>query len=127
MKFHTVNLSRKDVGYVIPIGDIHLGSTSFGEKGRTLLKGYLDWVKDHKEACIVLMGDLFDVATRASATAPFESSSTEYRTAVDLFKPYAKKIVASIRGNHCQRLLNYAGYDPMEQFAAQLGIPYMGL
>lgn len=127
MKFHTVDLSRGDVGYVIPIGDIHLGSTSFGEKGRVLLKGYLDWVKDRKDACIVLMGDLFDVATRTSATTPFESSSSEYRTAVDLFKPYAKKIVASIRGNHCQRLLNYAGYDPMEQFAAQLNIPYMGL
>lgn len=127
MKFHTVDLSRSKSGYIVPIGDIHLGSTSFGERGRKLLKGYLDWVKARKDARIVLMGDIFDVATRASATAPFESSSTEYRTAVDLFKPYAKKIVASIRGNHCQRLLNFAGYDPMEQFAAQLGIPYMGL
>ncbi len=127
MKFHTVDFGKADAGYLIPIGDLHLGSTSFSAKGLKLLMGYLDWVKERPNARIFLMGDIFDVATRASATSPFESSSTEYNRAVDLFAPYAKKIVGAIRGNHCQRLLNYSGYDPMEQFAKILKIPYMGL
>ena len=128
MKFHTVTFPKKyDHAYLVPIGDLHLGSTAFGERGRTLLQGYLDWVAARPNARICLMGDIFDVATRTSPTSPFESSSSEYSRAVEIFKPYAKHISFSLRGNHCQRLLNHAGYDPMEQFSAILGIPYMGL
>lgn len=127
LKFHTVKYASKDTGYIVPIGDIHLGSTAFGECGRALLLGYLDWVKARKNARIVLMGDIFDVATRTSPTSPFESSSSEYSKAVELFKPYASRILFAIRGNHCQRLLNYAGYDVMEQFCARINVPYMGL
>lgn len=128
MKFQTVQIpSIADAAYIVPIGDVHLGSTAFGEKGRTTLLGYLNWVKERENARIVIMGDLFDVATRTSPTSPFESSSSEYRKAVELFKPYASKIVSACRGNHCQRLINFAGYDPMEQFCAELNIPYMGL
>ncbi len=128
MKFHAVTFPKKAThGYLVPIGDLHLGSTAFSQRGRDLLQGYLDWVAARPNAKICLMGDIFDVATRNSPTSPFESSSSEYSRAVEIFKPYAKHISFSLRGNHCQRLLNYAGYDPMEQFSAILGIPYMGL
>lgn len=128
LKFHTVKIPTTDnAAYLVPIGDIHLGSTSFSKRGLDLLEGYLKWVKERKNARIVFMGDLFDVATRASATSPFESSASEYGRARELFKPYASKISFAIRGNHCQRLLNYAGYDPMERFCSELDIPYAGL
>ena len=128
MKFHAVTYPKKAThAYLIPIGDVHLGSTSFSQRGRDLLDGYLQWVADRPNAKICLMGDLFDVATRTSATSPFESSPTEYARAVEIFRPYVKKIAFAIRGNHCQRLLNHAGYDPMEQFCAILNIPYLGL
>ncbi len=128
MKFHAVSFPKKhDHAYLVPIGDVHLGSTSFSEKGRKLLMGYLDWVAKTPNAKICLMGDIFDVATRASATSPFESSSSEYSRAVEIFKPYAKHIVFSLRGNHCERLLQYAGYDPMERFCEAIGVPYLGI
>lgn len=128
MKFTTVKITPIDgAAYLVPIGDVHLGSTAFSERGREKLMGYLEWVADHRNARIILMGDIFDVATRTSATAPFESSSSEYNRAVEIFKPYAKQISLVIRGNHCQRLLNYAGYDVLEQFCARIGAPYLGL
>jgi hypothetical protein len=127
MKFHSVTFKKTSSAYIVPIGDIHLGSTAFGERGRALLTGYLEWVKENKNARIFLMGDIFDVATRTSPTSPFESSSSEYARGVELFKPYAKQIIGAIRGNHCQRLLNFAGYDPMERFCETLGVPYFGL
>ena len=113
--------------YLVPIGDIHLGSTAFGQRGREKLSGYLDWIAHTPHARFCLMGDIFDVATRHSATPPFESNSAEYKTAVQLFAPYAKKCLFAIRGNHCQRLLDFAGYDVMEQFCNALGVPYLGL
>ncbi len=128
MKFLTCKFPKKAThAYLVPIGDIHLGSTAFGEKGRKLLQGYLDWVKAEPLARIFLMGDIFDVATRTSPTSPFESSSSEYAYGIELFRPYAKQIIGAVRGNHCQRLLNHAGYDPMAQFCTTLNIPYMGL
>jgi hypothetical protein len=89
--------------------------------------GYLNWVKARRNARIILTGDIFDVATRNSPTSPFESSSSEYSKAVELFRPYAKKIALAVRGNHCQRLLNYAGYDPMERFCSEINVPYAGI
>lgn len=128
VKYIEVGFPKKfDHAYLVPIGDVHLGSTSFSEKGRKLLQGYLDWVAARANARICLMGDIFDVATRASATSPFESNASEYSVAVKLFKPYAKHIVFSLIGNHCDRLKNFAGYDPMEQFCERIGVPYMGI
>lgn len=128
MIYHQVQFPHsRDCAYLIPVGDVHLGSTAFGARGRALLEGYLEWVSARPNARIFLMGDLFDVATRTSKTSPFESSSSEYTEALKIFKPYAKKIVGAIRGNHCQRLLDHAGYDPMAQFCAALDIPYLGL
>lgn len=126
MRFHTVNYSKASDAYLIPIGDIHLGSTAFGARGRSLLQGYLDWVKARPNARIFLMGDIFDVATRTSATPPFESDSSEYKRGQELFHPYRKQICGAIIGNHCLRLRNFAGYDPMAQFCSQLSVPYFG-
>ena len=127
MKFHTVTYKKVTDAYIIPIGDIHLGSTAFGARGRKLLTGYLEWVKARPNARIMLMGDIFDVATRMSPTSPFESDSSEYARGVELFKPYASQIIGAIRGNHCQRLMNYAGYDIMARFCEAIGVPSFGL
>ncbi len=128
MNFTAVTFPKKfDHAYLIPIGDVHLGSTAFGERGRKLLMGYLNWVKERPNARIFLMGDIFDVATRTSPTPPSESSPTEYMEALDVFAPYAKQIIGGIPGNHSLRLKNYCGYDLMEHFCRTLGIQYLGL
>ena len=70
------------------------------------------------------MGDLLDVATRASATPPFDSSSSEYMELVDIFEPFKDLIIGSITGNHEARIRNYAGFDPNELFCRTLNITY---
>jgi len=114
----------EEVGYIIPIGDLHRGDKSFTKKSLDLLKRNLDWVKENKNARIVLCGDLFNCATRASKTEPFSQSSNEYQEIVELFMPYKDKIITAIDGNHEHRLEDFANYSIMNSFCMQLGIPY---
>ncbi len=111
-------------GYLIPIGDIHWGDKGFTKNSKKKLKGYLDWVKERDNACIFLMGDIFNVAGRESPTSPFESSSSEYEEVIDFFEPYKDKIIGAIEGNHCERIFEEFGFSPLALFCKTLGIPY---
>ena len=115
-----------DCAYLIPIGDLHIGDKAFGKKGRDKLNGYVQWVKDHENACILLMGDISNVASRHSKTSPFESNANEYEEAEGLFKPVAKQILGAIDGNHEARMLDMFGYSPLQALCAKLEIPYCG-
>lgn len=117
---------RDECAYLIPIGDVHLGDKSFGKRGRDKLHGYIKWVKEHPNARIFIMGDLFNVASRVSKTSPFESRSAEYQEATGIFEPVKKQIIGAIDGNHEARMLQMFGYSPMQSFCAQLEIPYCG-
>jgi len=99
MKYLTCEI-QQDHGYLIPIGDVHFGDKSFGKEGKKKLRGYLDWVAERPNAYIFLMGDIFNVAGRNSATSPFESDPKEYEDAVEFFRPYAHRIIGAIDGNH---------------------------
>lgn len=122
-----VNLDiPQDSGYLIPLGDLHRGDRHLTSRGLGKLKGYLDWVMDRPNAFIFLMGDILNVASRTSKTNPFESDSDEYQKAVDLFKPYAKRIVGCITGNHEQRMYKDYGFNPLQPFCNELEIPYCG-
>jgi len=116
-----------DTAYLIPIGDIHIGDRAFGKKGRKKLLGYLDWVRERPNARIFLMGDILNCASRSSKTSPFESDSSEYRQAVEIFKPYASQILGAIQGNHERRVADQFGFDPLESICRELGVPYCGL
>jgi len=86
----------EEVAYLIPIGDIHIGDKSFGAQGRSKLVGYLNWVKDHPNARIFLMGDVLNCATRSIKTSPFESVQGEYDEAFHIFAPFAGQILGAI-------------------------------
>ena len=116
-----------DEAFILPVGDIHIGDQAFGKTGRAKLKGYLEWAREHQASTrIILLGDVFNVATRASKTSPFESSSREYAEAVDLFAPYADLIIGAIDGNHENRAVAFLGFSPLESFCRELKIPYCG-
>lgn len=117
---------RGECSYLIPIGDVHLGDKSFGKRGRDKLAGYIRWVKEHPNARIFLMGDIFNVASRVSKTSPFESRADEYKEAAAIFQPVAKQIIGAIDGNHEARMLDMFGYSPTQSLCAQLEIPYCG-
>lgn len=111
-------------GYVIPISDLHLGDKAFTKTSEAILKGNLEWVKEHSNARIVLVGDIFNCATRFSKTSPFEQTDGEFNRALELFKPYKDQIVCAIRGNHENRLEDFANFSMMDAFCLALGIPY---
>jgi hypothetical protein len=115
-----------DHASLIPIGDVHIGDKSFGQRGRTKLNGYLEWVQQHPNSRIFLMGDIFNVAGRQTKTSPFESSASEYEEAEGLFKPVAKQIIGAIDGNHEARMLDMFGYSPLQALCSRLEIPYCG-
>lgn len=123
MKYLTVEIPE-NVAYVIPIGDIHLGDKGFKGEGETKLRGYLDWVKLHPNARIFLNGDIFNVASRNSKTSPFETDTSEYQQAIDLFKPYKDQIIGATDGNHEARMMDEFGVSPLALMCGNLNIPY---
>lgn len=114
-------------GYIIPIGDLHFGDKAFKEVSRKKLNGYIDWLKENKNARVVLGGDIFNVATRQSKTSPFEQADDEFEKVVAMFAPISKQIVGAIDGNHEFRLIDFANFSIMNTFCQRLGIPYMGI
>ena len=116
----------QEVGYLVPLGDLHRGDTHLTQRGLGKLKGYLDWVMARPNAFVFLMGDILNVASRSSKTNPFESDKDEYAKSVTLFEPYASRIVGCITGNHEQRMYKEFGFNPLQPFCRELGIPYCG-
>lgn len=118
----------EDHGYLIPIGDLHRGDKHLSTRGLGKLKGYLDWVMERPNAFVFLMGDILNVASRTSKTNPFESLSgdDEYARAIELFKPYASRIIGGVVGNHESRMYKDYGFNPLQPFCTELNIPYCG-
>jgi hypothetical protein len=109
-------------GYLIPLSDIHIGDSSFTEYSLKKLKGYINWVKEHKNSRVFLMGDLYNVATRTSKTSPFGRNVDEEKLAVDLFKPIREQICGVIRGNHENRIKDSANLQLLLSFCRILDI-----
>jgi len=118
------------VGYVIPIGDLHFSDNAFKEISYKKLKGYIEWVIENPNARVVLGGDLFNVATRASKTSPFEqrmSVNEEMNEIVKILTPIKKQITGAIEGNHENRAMDFLDLSLTETLCGKLDIPYMGL
>jgi hypothetical protein len=138
--FYVENSIDEKQGWVIAIGDCHLGDKAFGTEAQAKLEGWIKWIRENKNARVILMGDIFNTATRVSKTSPFNQSrddekeknkygwlEDEYAWGVRLFKPIASQIVVALDGNHEHRLLDFANYSIMNQFCRELQIPYGGI
>jgi len=113
---------------LVPIGDIHMGDKSFTEDSLKKLKGYIDYVKNTKDAYIFLMGDLINCATLNSPSSPFSQNmdvKEQIEGIVKLFKPVRHKILGAIDGNHELRLERFCGYSPTISICDRLDICYM--
>lgn len=113
--------------YLLPISDIHLGDKGFGAKGKAKLLANLEWAREHEDHCrIVLLGDIFNIASRDSKTNPFETDPKEILVGTRMFRPFKDLILGALHGNHEQRIYNSHGFDPTELFCDALDIPYWG-
>jgi hypothetical protein len=118
---------KDNVAYVVPIGDIHIGDRAFTKNSASKLNGYIDWINTHRNARCILMGDIFNVATRTSKTSPFQAMSLkdEMKTAINMFRPIKNKILGVIDGNHESRAEDYMDYSPMLHFCDVLKLRYL--
>ena len=120
----------ENIGFVIPIGDIHLGDPAFRKESLNKLNGYINWIKENPNSRVFLMGDLFNCATRISKTSPFDNSAeegegnNEFEQIVKLFYPIREQIVGAIDGNHEHRIEDFANYNITLEFCKRLGIKY---
>lgn len=125
MKTRTITVND-DHAYILVIGDLHVGDKAFGKESRRKLYGYLDWIEEHKNAFIILNGDLLNTATRVSKTSPFEQDMTleeQINTVARYLEPVKDRIIGAVMGNHERRIQEYAGYDPTLSVLSLLGLP----
>ena len=114
-----------DKVYFLPLGDLHLGEKNIDVEK---FEGYLNWALKEK-AYIFLMGDLFDVATLNSPTLVWGQQMSLNNALQSLFeklKPLKSQVLGSISGNHEQRLIRYANFDPVQTLCQMLEVPYCG-
>lgn len=115
-----------DTAYILPMGDIHIGDKFVDYK---LLQDNIDWVKSEPNARVILMGDMFNVATRSSKSSPFEQNlglDEQIAKGIDLFRPIKEKILGAISGNHEARIEDFCMMNPLTPFCMALHIPYLG-
>ncbi|MBU1173562.1 MAG: metallophosphoesterase [Proteobacteria bacterium] len=123
MRYDEYRLNHDHV-YLLPISDCHIGDKNFDE---TRLRDNINWVENTPNAFVFLGGDLFNVATRNSKTAPSEESyplRDQIDEAINIFEPIKERILGAIDGNHERRLLDYCGYSPLQSFCGLLNIKY---
>jgi len=113
-------------GYIVPIGDCHIGDKAFSKHAENKLKGYIKWIQDRDNARVILMGDILNCATRISATDPWDQTEGQEEQAIELFTPIKDKIVVAIDGNHEQRLIKFANYRVTQSLCRALGVKYGG-
>ena len=114
-----------DIAYILPIGDIHIGDKFVNYK---LLGDNIEWVKTEPNARVILMGDIFNVATRASKSSPFEQDfglTEQIERGIKLFEPIKDKILGAISGNHEERIEDFCNFNPLVPLCLALKIPYL--
>lgn len=128
MKIITCQI-KSDEAYIIPIGDLHYGDKGFTGEAERKFEGYLDWVEERDNARIFLNGDLLNTATRTSKTSPFdqkEDLQDQIDWVVARLTRVKNKILGGVSGNHCARIEDFCGFNPMNMVCMQLGVPYCG-
>ena len=104
----------KDKVKIIGISDTHIGDPLFNKEK---LIPYLE-----EADYLILNGDLMNTATRNSVSFGYGSSpQQDLDMAVEIFKPYASKVLSIVEGNHEYRVAKEVGMSLTQLFAAQIG------
>jgi len=108
-------------------GDQHIGSKDCDIEA---VEKYIEWLKNQKNAIVVLMGDTINSALKGSVGAgsydDIMNPEQQIETAIEMFAPIADKIVGVHNGNHGNRIYNETTLSPEKIIAMGLGVPYLG-
>ena len=130
VKIIRANLQKHEFIYLIPLSDLHWDEP---ESDHDAIKGYVDWVKEHENAYIILNGDYVTAPTPTSAASIYEMaepggkiefpSLDQCRNELaELFKPVAKRILAADSGGHeFKHLFRVTGSDWVYSLMDKLG------
>ena len=125
VKIIKADLSQHEFIYLLPLSDFHIGAPQANIQA---IKGYIDWIKAHKNAYTLLNGDLFNAATKQSTPELYEyeemiTPDKELVMLEELLKPIAKKILAACSGGHeLRNLFKTVGADYTWHLMRNLGI-----
>lgn len=109
--------------YIIPVGDIHVGSKQFNEEYFNYFLDTVDAIQSDKR--IYLMGDLLEAANKQTGNAAFCTDMTldeQIDYVISTFKPFKKDLIFSCNGNHCARLSKDFDLDVMKLIGKALHV-----
>lgn len=130
VKIIKADLTQHEFIYLIPLSDFHWDEP---QSDHEAIKGYVNWIKTHKNAYTVLNGDLVTAPTPASAASVYEmgepGKKIEFPSLdqctnelVALLKPIANKILAVCSGGHeFKHLFRLTGSDWTYNLMERLG------
>jgi len=109
-------------GEMIFMGDFHYGNECFSN---TVLQGYLNYLNEHPNVMIGLMGDLLEYGEGSRYIREDESVPVDQQIAmfVSDFKPFADRIKFILWGNHEERFVMKCGSKRLfDDIARELGL-----
>lgn len=111
--------------YVVPLADFHVGAR---ECAISVIKGYIDWIRERENAYTILNGDLMNCAGKDTASELFDDLTTpdqEYHQLRVLLSPIHDKVLMVTRGTHEGHIYRKVGADYSARLAHDLGdVPY---
>lgn len=129
VKIIKADLTKHDFIYLVPLSDLHI------EEPQTdidAIRGYIEWIHDHKNAYTLGNGDWFSVLTKTSAADMYEMGEPGEEVTFmpvdkaltvleDLFRPIADRILTACSGSHeLKNMFKYCGSDYMYQLMRNL-------
>lgn len=135
VKIVRADLRKHDFIYLIPLSDFHWDEP---QTDRDAIRGYVNWIAEHKNAYTLLNGDLFtllgirrgygDLYEKGEPAGMIELMSPDKAIdeLEDLLKPIAKKILAVCSGGHeLNNMFSVVGSDLTYQLTRRLRIEHL--
>lgn len=123
-------LTQHDFIYLVPLACFHWDEP---QSDRQAIRGYINWIKDHKNAYTLLNGDLVTAPTEKSKASVYEMAEPGEKIEFpsldqcaneleELLKPIADRILAACSGGHeFDHLFRLTGSDWTYNLMKRLG------
>jgi len=126
MKYIIKTIKEFDEVILVPLGDLHYGAKTCNMDE---VNKKLDFVRNHDNARLLLMGDLIEVGSRDSPGSSLFQQLVQPQEQIewmeDTFEEFKDRIDFSCDGNHEKRTFKNSGINSMKNFCRALKITYV--